>query len=121
MVSVFFQKKIGVNRTPKFLVDVANFFVKRPIDIANELFRGNQTSLKHILCFSADIKQSFTSSRIEPPHLNVLAYKIYPCKNIYFCHHQKRFTCDPPLSFISRSVQLAHSTKDFWENENSIE
>ena len=65
--------------------------------------------------------QSFTSSRIEPPHLNVLAYKIYPYKNIYFCHHQKRFTCDPPLRFISRSVQLAHSTKELWENENSKE
>ena len=84
-------------------------------------FFQEKTSLKHILCFSADIKQSFTSSRNEPPHLNVLAYKIYPYKNIYLCHHQKRFTCDPPLMFISWSVQLAHSTKELWENENSIE
>ena len=95
--------------------------MKRPIAIANELFRGKLISLKHILCFSADIKQSFTSTRIEPPHLIVLAYKIYPYKINYFFHYQKRFSCDPPLRFISISVQLAHSTKKLWEKENSIE
>ena len=35
-------KKFGVNRTPKFFVNVANFFLKRPIDFANELFRGTK-------------------------------------------------------------------------------
>ena len=72
-------------------------------------------------CFAAVIKQNCTSSRIEPPHLNNFAYKIHPYKITYFLSISNCFTCDPTLRSIFRSVQLSHSTKKLWENENSIE
>ena len=83
MVPVFFQKNFGVNRTPKNLVNVANFFSKHQLLLPTSCF-DEPNFLKHSLCFSADIKRSFTSSRIEPPHLNNFAYKTHPYKIIYF-------------------------------------
>ena len=67
------------------------------------------------------------SSKIVPhrelnhPISIILLTKFIHIRLLIFCHYQKSFTCDPPLGFIFRSVQLAHSAKKLWENENSIE
>ena len=41
-ISYLTKKVFGVNRTPKILVNVANYILKSPIAIANELFRGTK-------------------------------------------------------------------------------
>ena len=67
------------------------------------------------------------SSKIVPhrelnhPISIILLTKFIHIRLFIFCHYQKRFTCDPSLGFIFRSVQLAHITKKLWQNENSIE
>ena len=72
-------------------------------------------------CFAAVIKQNCTSSRIEPPHLNNFAYKIHPYKIIYFLSLSKTLYLRSSTRVHLQDVQLAHSTKKLWENENSIE
>ena len=67
------------------------------------------------------------SSKVAPhrelnhPISMILLTKFIHIELSIFCHYQKRFTCDPPLGFIFSSVQLDHSTKKIWENENSKE
>ena len=76
-----------------------------------------------MLCFSADIKSNKILPHRELNHPISLFWptKYFHIRLCIFCHYQKRFSCDPQLWFISRSVQLAHITKKNWEKENSIE
>ena len=52
MVSVFFQKKFGLNRTPKILVNVANFFLKDQMLLPMSCFEEPTFFEAHFVFFS---------------------------------------------------------------------
>ena len=81
----------------------------------------NFKSSMHIFGLQLLSSKSVPHRELNHPISIILLTKFIHIRLFIFCHYQKRFTCDPPLGFIFRSVQLAHNTKKLWENENSIE
>ena len=120
MVSVFSQKEFGVNRTPIFLVNEDNSFLKRPIAFANEYFWEIKFFKAHFLVFSW-YQANFYLIKNWTALSQRFGFRNFSIKVYDSLQQLKRFIYGPLFTFTSKRVQLKNGAKEIWKMEKSIE